>query len=242
MSRCRVSASFRGREHISSVFSKAKRLEIYTLTPDGLILAYVRAVYGTITMLQKLRPSLSSTDHLFVGTDRHIYFTVSWNPVKKQLDTEKSYVDQSDKSGRDSQARDSCLIDPSRRYLTLSLFEGILTVIPIVQTTKRKGDPEVGTLGEPVPARIAELFIRSSAYLYPRSSSSNEKPKLVLLYDVSQQKPRLKVKTLKYTASGAGDPGTVDLEDSQPKIEVDIGASHLIPIPSPACKLALAGR
>lgn len=188
-------------------------------------------------MLQKLHPATSTTDHLFVGTDRYIYFTVSWDSSSNQLKTEKSYVDQADKTGRDSQALDRCLIDPTRRIMTLELFEGQVTIIPIIQKSKKRGDPEIGSLGDPVPVRISELFVRSSAYLYPRSPTpEKEKPRMAILFEDNHQKIRLKIRTVEYSAGASGEPGMgemieVDIDNN----ELDAGASHIIPVPAPAC-------
>ena len=90
-------------------------------------------------MLEKLRPANASTEHLFVGTDRYMYFTVSWDPQAQQLRTEKSYQDQADKTSRDSQTEDRCLIDPTRKFMALLLYDGIVTVVPIHQQGKKKG-------------------------------------------------------------------------------------------------------
>ena len=187
-------------------------------------------------MLQKLRPASSNTDHLFIGTDRYTYFTVSWDPLVKQLRTEQSYVDQADKTARDLQSLERCLIDPTRRYLTLELYEGVMTVIPIVQKSKKKGAPEIGSLAQPVLVRISELFIRSSAYLYPRTSNPmKEKPTLAILYEDNQQKVSLKLRCLDYAAGPGGEAGMADLDEVGSHDELDLGASHLIPVPAPAC-------
>ena len=188
-------------------------------------------------MLQKLRSASSTTDHLFIGTDRYTYFTVSWNPLVKQLRTEQSYVDQADKTARDSQSLDRCLIDPTRRYLTLELYEGVLTVIPIVQKSKKKGGPEIGSLAQPVPVRISELFIRSSAYLHPRTPNPlKEKPRLATLYEDNRQKVRLKIRSLDYAAGTGGEAGIADLDEvGSYDDELDLGASHIIPVSAPAC-------
>ena len=215
--------------------SKANRIEIYAQTSDGLSLQHAKAVYGKITMLQKLRPISSTTDHLFIGTDRYMYFTVSWDSQGKQLRTEKSYVDQADKTARDSQTGDRCQIDSTKRFMTLELFEGVITVVPIHQKNKKKGDAEIGSLGEPVPARISELFVRSSAFLHPRSSSV-EKPKLALLYEDNHQKVHLTVRVLDYAAGGSGEPGSADFDKVESShTDLELGASHLIPVPAPAC-------
>ncbi len=189
-------------------------------------------------MLQKLRPASSDTDHLFVGTDRSMYFTLAWDISKGELSTEKSFVDRADRSARDSQSGDRCLVDPSGRFMTLELYEGIITVLPIVQKSKKKGDPEVGSLGEPVVSRISELFVRSSAFIYPRKES--EKPKIALLYEDSQKDVRVKARELSFTAGGSVDAGSVELDEiEQVDQEAEPGASHLIPVPAPACEYPL---
>ncbi|KAI4134122.1 MAG: hypothetical protein LQ347_001781 [Umbilicaria vellea] len=216
------------------VVAKANRIEIYAHSSDGLSLQHSKAIYGKVTMLQKLHPGPSTTDHLFIGTDRYMYFTVSWDSQAKQLRTETSYVDQADKTTRDSQAADRCLIDPTRRFMTLELFEGVITVVPILQKNKRKIDAETGSLGEPIPARISELFVRSSAFL-PRRSPAVEPPTLALLYEDNNQGVHITVRLLDYTAGGMGEPGSADFEKVITSYaDLELGASHLIPVPAPA--------
>ena len=188
-------------------------------------------------MLEKLHPAAAKTDHLFVGTDRYTYFTLSWDPALKQLRTEKAYVDQADKTGRDSQSADRCSIDPSGRFLTLDLFEGILTLVPLKQKGRKSRDADIGTLGEPLSVRIPELFLRSWAYLYPRKTGEKAKPVLAALYEDNRRHPRLKIKTLGYTPGGGNDLGSADYEDDdEPLPDVDVSASHIIPVPAPTCK------
>ena len=186
-------------------------------------------------MLEKLQPDSSPTEHLFIGTDRYMYFTVSWDAKTQQLRTEKSFVDQTDKTARDSLAQDRCLLDPTHKILALQLYDGIVTIVPIVGKGKRKGDPEAGTLGEPTPARISDLFIRSSTFLYPRKGSV-EGPRIAFLYEDNRQKACLNIRLLDYAPGGSGDAGKADLEEiSISREDLEPGASHLIPVPAPAC-------
>lgn len=186
-------------------------------------------------MLESLRPANSSTEHLFVGTDRYMYFTVSWDSQARQLRTEKNYQDQADKTARDSQTEDRCLVDPTRRFIALLLYDGIVTILPIHQQGKKKGVGEPGTLGDPVPARISDLFVRSSTFLHPRQESA-EQLKLAFLYEDTQQKVCLTVRKLEYAAGGSGEPGSADLERIVAvRDDLELGASHLIAVPAPAC-------
>ncbi len=214
-------------------YRKANRLEIYEQTADGLSLAHSKAVYGKVTILHGIRPALSATDHLVVATDRFMYFVLSWDAESRQLKTEKSYVGLADKSLRDSQTGDRCHLEPNGRFMTLELFEGVITAIPIHQASKKRtNDDRVGTLGDPAQLRISELFVRSSAFSYRRMPNV-QKPRMAILFEDSHAKVRLKV--LEVESKGE----LAISEEEFPEREVDLGASHIIPIPGPACELKL---
>ncbi|KAF2473956.1 uncharacterized protein BDR25DRAFT_257002 [Lindgomyces ingoldianus] len=219
------------------VVAKANRLEFYTQTSDGLSLQQSRAIYGKVTMLQKLRPALSPTDHLFIGTDRFMYFTLSWNADTKQLQTEKTFESVTDNAARESQTGERCHIDPSGRFMTLEVYEGIITVIPLVpRGKKRKQEADIAHLGEPVPIRVSEMFVRSSAFLHPRSS--DDKPSLALLYEDTHSQIRLKFRELSFAG---GD--SIDLDEGEHyRGELELGASHLIPIKEPTYGLIILGE
>lgn len=186
-------------------------------------------------MLERLQPANSQTEHLFIGTDRYKYFTVSWDHQANRLRTEQNYGDQADKTLRDSQSQDKCLIDPSRRFMALQLYDGIVTIIPIIQSqSKKKSSFLPGTLGEPVSARIPELFIRSLAWVRP----GDENAQIALLYEDNHQKTCLVTRALEYTPGGHGDSGSADLENPvETHEDLEVGASHLIPVSAPTCKL-----
>jgi DNA damage-binding protein 1 len=172
-------------------------------------------------MLQKVRPVNASTDHLFIGTERFQYFTLSWNPTTQHLSTEQSFVDLSEKHMRDSQSLDRCLVDPSGKHLVLELFEGVLSLIKLIKP--RKNSPNY--LDAPEQVRITELFVRCSAFVPTESGY----PKLALLYtngagDVSLATYRL--------ADEKGNYGTFDAKrDREDEIGgLDPGANLLIPV------------
>lgn len=224
------------------VVAKANRLEIYSFTPTaGLTLIHSRAVYGYIIMLEAIRPSTSQTDHLFVGTDRYQYFTCSWDAETKQLKTEQSYVDQADRTLRDTRENDRVHIDPTRRYMTLELHDGIVTVIPLVQpsTKKVRRDSSAtmssvpGTLGEPVSVRVEEISTRASAFL-DADEDSKGNPQLGLLWEDNQEDPQLKVLELQYSATGEQPTAElVTVAELRQADRLDKGVSHLIPVSLP---------
>jgi DNA damage-binding protein 1 len=242
-----VSAQFPYRidqERLISQTRKANRLEFYTQTTEGLTLQFSKAIYGKVVVLQKLRPASSPTDLLFVGTDRYVYFTLAWDAQKRQLRTEKSMVDVAERSSRESQTGERCLIDPSSRIMTLEFFEGILTVVPIVQKTKKKSiQGELGDISDPIPYRISEMFVRSSVFLQPRQTG--EKPKIALLYEDTQGDVRIQLRKIEYPPGGpGGDMGTgeLDVVKGFPTEPLTPGASHLIPVSSPGYGLMVLGE
>lgn len=172
-----------------------------------------------------------------------MYFTLSWDPSTKQLRTEKSYKDLAEKAARDSQTGERCHIDPSGRFMALELYEGIVNVVPIAHPGKRKQEGvELGSLGEPVPTRIPELNVRSSAFLHRRREK--DKPELALLYEDSMGKIRLKIRELDYTAGLKwSEPGTAEFEtETEVKQELELGANHLIPLGAPAYGAIILGE
>jgi DNA damage-binding protein 1 len=201
-----------------------------------LALQHSKAIYGKVTMLQKLRPALSPTDHLFVGTDRFMYFSLSWNAEKKHLQTEKSFASVADNAARESQTGERCHVDPSGRFMTVEVYEGIITVIPLVQRgKKRKQEADIAHLGDPQPVRLSEMFVRSSAFLRPRSQ--DDKPKLALLYEDTHSHVKLKLRELAYLGE------EVDLQEGEScKSELELGSSHLIPVEEPTHGLVVVGE
>lgn len=227
------------------VMAKANRLEIWSTSPQhpddsSLILQHTKALYGKVTLLHKIRPATSSTDHLFVGTDRYHYFTLSWDAERKELVTVESFHDIAEKAARDNQTGDRVHIDPSSRFMTLECYEGVVNVLPIAHAGKGKrkaADNEVGKLGEPIPVRIPELFVRSSCFLHKRQAGTKlPDPEFAVLHEDSQNRPRIKVRKLEYQPSlrPNDEPPTAELEESKEvQGQLELGASILIPLPGP---------
>ncbi|KAL4925095.1 DDB1/RSE1 family protein [Aspergillus undulatus] len=239
---------FMNAEEETLVVAKANQLEFYSVTTEGLVLVTSCSIYARVTMLACLpAPANSPTDHLFVGTDRYSYFTLSWDSANGQVQTEREYVDIADPSSREAQTGSRCMIDPSGRFMTLEIYDGMIVVIPIVQLPgKRRGRPvtlptgpdapKVGELGEPVITRIDELFVRSSAFLHVQTGS----PRLALLYEDNQKKVKLKVRELKYSSGAGAESEFTHFADYTQ--ELDLGASHLIPVPAPLGGLIILGE
>jgi len=189
-------------------------------------------------MLQKLRPISSSIDHLFVGTDMQMFFTLSWDTKNKLFRTEQAYHDLADNTGRLAQYPDKICIDPEGEFLILEVYEGIITTIPMVRKGKKKGEFEPGVLGEPIISRIPDFVVPSSAFLYGRKPG--EKPRLAMLCKDYMGEMKLKIRELHYDAVN-GD--VVEWVDVTPEtIELDLGANYLIPLSDPPYGLIILGE
>lgn len=234
------------------IVAKANRLEIYSPNPDSpsqLTLQHTKSLYGKVTLLHKLRPASSPTDHLLVGTDRYHYFTLSWDPASKQLRTEKAYEDIAEKAARDSQTGDRVHIDPTSRFLTIECYEGVVNVLPIAHAGKGKrkatAENEVGELGQPIPVRIPELFVRSSCFLHKRAVGARPaNPEFAVLHQDSVGRVRLRVRELEYQPSlNKEEPGSAELEKCKEcPSELELGSSLLIPLPPPMYGLVVVGE
>lgn len=237
------------------VIARANRLEIWALadhTTEGapLVLKHTKAIYGKVTLLQKIRPASSPTDHLFVGTDRYHYFTVSWNSERKKLKTEKSYVDIAERTSRDSQTGDRIRIDPTTRFLTIECYEGVITVIPIAHAGKGKrkaaAEHEIGELGDPIPVRIPELAVRSSCFLHKRQAGTKQaNPEIAILHEDSENRTRIKVRELEFSQSlrPSEEPSSAELDKCKSvEGQIELGASHLIALPPPIYGFLVIGE
>lgn len=165
-----------------------------------------------------------------------MYFTLSWDAAKKQVKTEKVWESIAESAARESQTGERCHVDPSGRFMTVEVYEGIVTVIPLKERVhpgrKRKLGAETGHM-EPQPSRVPEMFVRSSAFLYP--GPENDKPRLALLYEDTTSQVKLVLRAIKWV----GEELKVDEEGEMVKGNLEMGAAHLIPVEGPSRRCAL---
>ena len=197
-----------------------------------------RRVFGRITLLEKLRPASSHVDHLVVGTDMQMFFTLSWDAENKLLRTEQTYHDMADDTGRLAQYPERCCIDPAGEFLILEVYEATITTIPMARKGKKKGEFEPGVLGEPIVSRIPDFVVPSSAFLYGRKPG--EKPRLAMLCKDYKGEIKLKVRELQYDAVNGDVVEWIDV--TRETIELDLGASHLIPLSDPPYGALILGE
>ncbi|KAK6495462.1 hypothetical protein TWF481_003479 [Arthrobotrys musiformis] len=225
----------------SLIIAKSNRIEIYDLVPEGLEQVAHFAVYGRVTALLSLHPQQSTLDHLFIGTDRYEYFTVSWDPSTGTIRNERKAHDVTDRFQRPAQGGHLYLADPEGRLLGLYLYEGIFTAIPIKKQAKGRGrhtqlqEAEIGNLDDPCPIRMNELRVINMVFLY-----GTNVPVIAVLYLDSKKLVHLITYEVNVTKRAVKDP-----EFTQWSIKANNlghGAKILIPVQSPTGGLLVIGE
>ncbi|KJR84393.1 DNA damage-binding protein 1 [Sporothrix schenckii 1099-18] len=207
------------------VISRANRIEIWRFTEhDDLALFHSQKIYGTVAMLEALRPKDSDTELLFVGTDRFDYFTLVWDDARQGLDTIDNFHDVGEKHLRDSQSQDRCIVDPSGRYMALLLWEGVLCVLRL--KSRRDQARNIDWMDQ---VRLSELFIKACTFLY----SETGHPKIAFLYQSQSERRDAKLSSYRLTSDDRD--AVVSRFDATREREInldldDIGAALLIPV------------
>ncbi|KAF2671696.1 hypothetical protein BT63DRAFT_422227 [Microthyrium microscopicum] len=224
----------------SLVVAKFNRIETYQIGGSGAILNLVGShlVYGRIVVLNKFRPADSLVDHIFVGTDTGHFFTASWNSNTQQLDTVFKLQDLADRTAREVQSGERSLVDPLNEFMLLEIYEGILTTIPLVQWGLKGVEKGIQTkrsvLDEVAWSRIPEFNVKSAAFSQ-RPRGRGAKPEVALLWEDYEGNARMRFREIHYQSRAKDTDVAVEYRDSENQrdtADLDVGASHLIPVPN----------
>lgn len=205
-------------------------MEIFTFASNSqedtssLILTTAFTVFGQITILLTLRPEDSPTDHLFIATERYDYFTVSWDHERRTVRNERLARDLSDRFLRNADYGAKYISDPRSRMLGLHIYQGIFTVIPLIQQpgkTGKKGQKAkllapgelVGDMCEPSPIRLQELRVLDIVFLDTPETT------VAMLYEDGLNNVHLQIYKVK--APGRGPRGGLGRDAELEEIEID---------------------
>jgi DNA damage-binding protein 1 len=234
--------------------ARCNRIEIYAVNANAvnsendnvLDLVCSTRILGRITSLNKFRPADSMVDHLFVGTDLCNFFTMHWNSGKQNLCTTEGTEMNLVETNAQRAETERSTVDPSNEFLTLEVYEGIITTVPLAR--RQKKTVELGHMGKPAWGRIQELNVRSSAFI--QRPLGKKPPRLALLWLDHDENAWLKIREVDFTPGQAhGSDPTVDYGDLDDKESrehenerLDPGASHLIPLQEEPYGLLVLGE
>ncbi|KAI1853125.1 hypothetical protein JX266_001831 [Neoarthrinium moseri] len=207
------------------VLAKANRLEFWKVDEDSALLTQfdTKVIYGTISIVQRIRPRDADTDMLFIGTDRFQYFTIAWDPELRAFETVNSWFDVGEKHLRDSQSQDKCIADPTGRFMVVLLWEGVLNIL---RMSPKKSQKQIVHWDDQV--RISELFIKSATFLHVETGQ----PKIAFLYQTRTDIPDAQLVTYKlYSDEKNTQASRFETRDQLDRFEIqDPGAAMLIPV------------
>lgn len=139
---------------------------------DAVTLLHSKTIYGTISLLQRLRPKGSKVDLLFAGTERLEYFTMVWNATRQQLETRQILYDKGEPHMREAECQNRCVVDPSARFMVLHVWDGVINISRLKDRGESRED--IMFLEQ---VRVTELSLKSSTFLY-----SHTGPRIAFLY------------------------------------------------------------
>ena len=169
-----VVGCFTGKKQRNLIVAKCTRLEVYLLAPEGLQLVLDVDVYGRIAAMGLFSPPNRKMVHkgtgtentgkqmLYILTEHYKLSVVKYDEDTGELVTvAKGTVE--DSIGRQSDSGQIGILDPLNRCIALSLYDGMLKLIPILYST--------GHLGEAYNVRLQEFQIIDVKFLYGGVSS-----------------------------------------------------------------------
>ncbi|GJD12440.1 DNA damage-binding protein 1 [Galdieria sulphuraria] len=199
------------------ILGKCSRMEIYSLSSEGLVPVIELPIYGRISVMKLCRFPDDLQDSLFFLTEKYKFAVLRWNTQTGECDTIAG-GDVHDRIGHPTSAGHIGICDPSMTCFGLHLYDGLFKVIP---TDFKK---------EAFNIRLEELDVLDIQFLYGHS-----KPTIAVLYTDSEENRHLKTYTvsLKDKDFGNGPLFQGNLES---------GASMLIPVPTPIGGVVVLGQ
>ncbi|WVZ13509.1 hypothetical protein V8G54_011075 [Vigna mungo] len=108
---------------------KCTRIEIHSISPQGLEPMLDVPIYGRIATLELFRPRGEAQDYLFIVTERYTFCVLQWDSETAELVT-RAMRNVSDGIGRPTDNGQIGIIDPDCRLIGLHFYVGLFKVIP----------------------------------------------------------------------------------------------------------------
>jgi len=200
---------------LNLIIARNTRIEILSVSPEGLRSIREFSINGSIEVMKLFRPAGAEKDRLFIVTRRHnaMILEVESNgdgPNNFDIVT-RAYGDVRDKIGKKSETGTLAVIDPESRVIGLRLYDSLFKVIPL-----EKDQAELKAFN----IRIEELQIYDIQFLHGVAQ-----PTIVLLHqDVHGRHVKTHELSLK-------EKEFVKVAWKQDNVERE--ASMLIPVPEP---------
>ena len=183
-----ITSNFTGPDDLNLILAKNSKIEIHTISPEGLRHYMDLNINGCVTCMQSFRPKGEDQDVVFVLTRRYHVFIIQYKPATKELIT-RTYGDIEDSTGKPTDIGAIGIVDPECKLIGLRLYEGLLKIVPL-DTVKQKEGKELKSFN----IRIEELNIIDIKFL-----EGCKAPTIVYIYQT--QKGTRHVKTFEISLS-----------------------------------------
>ncbi|KAH8557053.1 CPSF A subunit region-domain-containing protein [Umbelopsis sp. PMI_123] len=226
-----VKGRFTSSEDINLIISKGTRIEIFTLTPEGLRPVIEFGIYGRIEAMEIFSPPDAATDSLFILTERNTFCILTYNQTTQDIVTAAN-GDVRDRSARSLECGMRAMIDVECKAIVLTMYAGLVKVLPFatgdipsIRISKSKGKNvagrHTGEIGEGFNIRIDEVNLLSSVML-----QGVEHPTVMILYEDTRAARH--VKTYEINLRSKDKTGGANF-----RAKVEAGANLLIAVPAP---------
>ncbi|KAI8364768.1 mono-functional DNA-alkylating methyl methanesulfonate N-term-domain-containing protein [Radiomyces spectabilis] len=231
-----VKGPFTSPHETNLVLGKGTRIEIYTVTPEGLKPTLEFNIHGVIAHLSLYAPPTRDKASLFILTARHRYCILTYSEKTQQIITEMS--GEVGMPVQPRAQRDTCLgvIDPSHRYYATALYESMVTlIIPELGQKSKEGASYTrrtslrnreGRRRQQTPPDYMNLSLMDKTIVSMAFLQDTTEPTLLILYDDSMFRRYLQTFTIDLRNRELK-PGDIVMDHFEPD------ANLLIALPAP---------
>ncbi|XP_025085056.1 DNA damage-binding protein 1-like [Pomacea canaliculata] len=132
-----VTGNFTSPDDLNLIIAKNTRMEIYSVTPEGLRPVKEVGIYGRIAVMELFRPQGENKDLLFVLTARYNAMILEYQQDGETTEIiARAHGNVQDRIGRPSETGIIGIIDPQCRVIGLRLYDGLFKVIPLERENK----------------------------------------------------------------------------------------------------------
>jgi len=110
------------------LIAKNTRIDVLTLSEDGLVPVMEIPIYGRIEVMRLFRSPGEERDHLFLLTSKYKFCILKHNPLTGEIDTVAS-GDAHDRIGRPIDSALKGIIDPHTRCIGFHLYERLFKIV-----------------------------------------------------------------------------------------------------------------
>lgn len=216
-----VCGNFTSATDINLVVAKNNRIEIHTVTPEGLRPVKEISLYGKVAVMKFFRGPSDKKDLLFIITQRYNAMILECRGDNENLEIlTKAHGNVSDRIGKPSENGIIAIIDPDARVIGLRLYNGLFKIIPL---EKDNFELKASSI------RMEELEIQDVQFLYGCSN-----PTIICIHqDVNGRH----VKTHEISLKEKEFMKTPWKQDN-----IEMEASIVIPVPEPLGGAIIIGQ